>query len=495
MRRLLLFLSLLMILAPAGSFAEKPFDVDEYLSIDELAAAIVSRVPAAQKPVGSSTKKIRMAVVPVRAGKSRVVSGLTRRLGATERFFVLDPAATTAFVREKKQAGSAMVAEMMRTFGLDAVVAVREYPSDGKPLVLARIFFGEDGRQSDTLVALLALPGVEAAGEKTPAQEQGRWVSAPDLPIAARYVATADLDADGAAEYVFSDGERLHVYRIESAGWRKVWAEERGGIKGGGKHLALDVADVNGNNRPEIFVTVMDGGKVSSSVFEAQGETFQRIAEIPGFLRVLSYPERGVVLIGQEYSENRFYAGTPLEYAWSGSGYAAGAEFPLPKDVAPYGLAAADFGESSPLLVALDAKDRLRVYSRGTLVWESQEKYGATETTAVESTGDIYNVRQKVTIKGRIAVVDLDGDGKEDVLVPRNIGASVFTAANEAEIHGLAWTGARLERTLRIKGLPGRILDFQALQTAAGMQIIVLVDINGGMFSKPATRLMTYTMM
>ena len=81
------------------------------------------------------------------------------------------------------------------------------------------------------------------------------------------------------------------------------------------EQINVDSADINGNGRPEIFVTAMFGGKVFSYVIEFQEGGYRRIADVPGFLRVLQYPGKGAVLIGQAYDPVTFFAGQPKVYS------------------------------------------------------------------------------------------------------------------------------------------------------------------------------------
>jgi len=500
MKKILLAFLLLTALIASASASEKPFDVEEYATIDALAAAIASHFPGGQGEgkgmPAPAAKKIRLAIIPVRTGRTDMVPELARTMTASGRFDVLDAGKATAYLKDKQQAGPSLVKEMAKEFNLDSVIAVRTYPSAGKLLIVARIFHSADPRPPDTFAALLdygsrPVAGAEALPLAVSAREKG--VNAPDLPLAARYFATADLDGHGRTEYVFSDGERLSIYRLDSSTWKEVWVQSPDST-GGVKHLYLDVADVNGNGRPEIFVTFTKKGKVSSAIFEEQNGTYRRIAEMPVLVRVLLYPGKGPVLIGQEFDEKRFYGRTTKQYSWSGGTYVSVADFSLPREVNLYGFVIADFGEAHPLIVALNERNRLRVYSRETLIWESEERYGGTETLAVESTADIYDVEQKVSIKCRFFAVDIDGDGKEEILTPKNLAATSFFTAKEAEIRGMEWTGARLEQTVRIKEVPGAVLDFQMTrQNGTGVQLIALVEVRGGAFSRPGSRLITYS--
>lgn len=486
---LLLVALLLIFLLPRATLADRPYDIEEFGSVDELASTVVHEILAGVSPA-SGIKKIKLAVIPVGASRTGVFSALSRRLSAIEGLWLLEQAAATAFIEQKKEAGPLLIPEMMKTFGLDLIVTVREHPVEGKGLVLARIFYSEKGRQPATLSAFIPPVRMKMEGGGPIWSEDAEWTELPALPVAARYFESADLDGDGAAEYLFSDGERLFVYRLEASGWQEVWAEQPHTIKSMPRHIALSISDINGNGRPEIFVVAMERGRVSSSVWESRGNEFVRVSDMPGFLRAISFPGRGGLLLWQGFSENSFYAGVPREYVWTEKGYMPGPEFRLPKGAALFGFSVADFGEPSPLLVSLDEKGRFRIFSRDTTVWESQERYGAAETVAVESSADIYTIRQKAAIMGRVVALDIDMDGSDEIIIPRNVGATIFRTAREAEIHILSWTGARLEQTGYIKGLRGQVLDYQVVGTAReGLKILALVHRDGGAFSKPASRL------
>lgn len=493
MRNIIAILFFFAIVIPPHGFGRGDFDIEEYGSVDEFSAAVLSHIQRIHKSAARPGPKMRVAVIPVKSGRAGTASGIIRGIGISEDLSALDPATAAGFLRDKRQAGQDVLFEMIKTLELDAVVTVREYPSDEKQLVIARIFLADDLRAPVTLAGLIPVFGSGGGIEGPFLRDPGAWTASPDIPVAARYFVKADLDSDRRAEYVFSDSERLYVYRLEPSGWSEVWAEPGSGITGAGRHIALYAADIKKSGRPEIFVTYMEGGKVWSKVLDFKDKIPRLVARLSGFLRPVHRPGGGVVLIGQEYSEIGFYKDRPHEYIWNGVTYTQGPEFPLPKDVALYGFSFAEFGEYSPLLVAISDRDRLRVYSHDTLVWESRERYGAVETVAVEPEEDVYNFRSKVRPKGRVAVIDLDADGRDEIILPRNVGAGIFTDAKGAEMHGLSWAGARLEQVMLIKGLPGPVLDFDAASNAEGsLEITALVEMRKGIFSRPVTRLFTY---
>jgi hypothetical protein len=444
-------------------------------------------------------KKIHLALVPLRADRPEIIAELTERLNESGRCTVVDGEKVSAFLKDKPQKDSALIKEMGRVFSLDVVVAVGVYPSEGRYLVTSKIFYAEDARPLATIVATMSLATrKDALGEIrpffAPLKDEKSGAPAPALPFAAKHFVAADLDGDGTIEYVFSDGVRLHLYRQDPTGWREIWTEASPAISSRVQHLYLGAADINGTGRPQIFLTTMEDGKVSSSVLEASDGTYRRIVKTPGFFRVINYPGRGPMLIGQDFDPERFFVGTPKQYTWSGGKYNAGAEMPLPVGIGLYDFAFVNFGEPGLLLVAFDERDHVLVYSKGTVIWKSEERYqgGGTEVVLPAANADKGDL--KVKIKGKILALDIDGDGKDEILLPRNVGGTFFGWAKAAQLHALGWTGARLEQEWEIKDIPGAVLDLQAAASGKGpAQILTLVGSSGGLFKKKSVQLMVYS--
>jgi hypothetical protein len=447
----------------------------------------------------------------VKADSPELVAELIQRLSETGRFSVLAPEKAAAFLKDRKVRDSAMVREMGRALNLDAVVALSVYPTEGRFLVMARILYADDARLLDTIVALLASKArPESVAEIKPFFTQAKEEKAvtADLPFHARFFTAGDFDGDGNMEYAFSDGVRLHVYRQEPAGWKEVWTENiRGVAVEDIQHISLDAADINANGRPELFVTAMVRKTVVSYVTEWQDGAYRRIADVPGFLRVVSYPGRGTVLIGEDYDPVKFYAGQPKEYTWSGGKYAPGAPFPLPRDVGPYGFTFADFGESKLFLVAIDGDNKLVVYSGDARVWKSEEEFAGTDTvvlrpqtvvekmTSLPASDPTANTKaRQVRIKGRVLAMDVDGDGKQEIILPKHVGGFLSITSSEAELHALRWTGARLDGMWSVKDISGTVQDIAPSRRSDGAaQVRALVRSSGGLFTKETERVIMYT--
>lgn len=486
----------------------------EVVSVNDTSSTAVVRKKLRDPKPGDKAritpKKINLAIVPLTAARPEVVQGLSDRLTDYGRFTVLDKEKVAGFLKDRKQRDTSLIREMGRQFNLDAVATLGIYPTEGKVLVVARIFYAADASPLDTIIATIELKSKkDTLGEIKPffmpAKEEKSIT--PELPFDARYFTAADFEGDGRLEYAFSDGSKLHVYRHEPAGWREVWTETVPSASEGIQHINIDSADINGNGKPEIFVTAMLNGSVFSYVVEFQDGSFRRIADVPGFLRVVSYPGKNPMLLGQAYDPKTFYTGQPRLYSWQDGKYVPGAEFPLPKGVVLYGFTFASLGEERPLLVAFDDDDYLLVYSKDAVIWKSGEKYAAAVTSVYKPPTGIGAVLSKdaiqgdkslrVRIPGRVVAADINGDGRDEIIVPKNIGDTFLGigAIKEAEVVSLNWTGARLEQRWNIKDIPGAVLDFQLLRTdKGGTQILTLVRTKGSLFTKDRQQVMSYSM-
>ncbi len=453
-------------------------------------------------------KKINLAIVPVRADRPEIIQGITDRLNDLGRFSILSSDKVTSFLKDRKQRDSSLISEMSKAFNLDVIAAVGIYPAEGGKLLLTvRLFYADEARPLDTVVAMLDLKSKDVFGDIKPffAPVKEEQTSLPDLPVDVRFLAAADFEGIGSQQYAFSDGVRLHVYRREPTGWREEWTEPVLSGAGEIQHINLDVADINGNGRPELFVTAMQNGTVHSYVVEFRDGSYQRIADVPGFLRVIVYPGKGPILIGQDYNPRSFYSGKPRQYTWSDGHYVAGPELSLPRGVNLYGFIFATVGESSPLLIALDTKDHVLAYSGETLIWKSEDTYPSVGVSVVkpvtagaavisESLAETER-SSKVRIPGRILALDMNGDGRDEIVLPRNMeGNTFFGGYSQAEFVSLGWTGTRFEQRWSIKDVGGAVLDFQIRQQdKTSPQILALVKTLGGLFAADRVRVMSYS--
>jgi hypothetical protein len=91
-------------------------------------------------------------------------------------------------------------------------------------------------------------------------------------------------------------------------------------------------------------------------------------------------------------------------------------------------------------------------------------------------------------------VLDIDGDGKDEIIVPRNIKRKLFGGYKAAELHGLGWTGGKLEEKWGMKGISGSVLDIQGTKQDKGpAQVLALVKSKSWPFIKQNVRIMIFS--
>ena len=114
-------------------------------------------------------RKIGLAVVPLTTDRPELQQQFADQLAASGRFAVLESAKTSAFLKDRKFMDRAMIKSMGSALNVDAVVVLGLYPTEGRLMAMARIFYAEDGRQLDTIVALVdEKTGKDVLGEIKP---------------------------------------------------------------------------------------------------------------------------------------------------------------------------------------------------------------------------------------------------------------------------------------------------------------------------------------
>lgn len=464
--------------------------------------------PKAGDKARITPKKINLAVVPLQGDHPKIIQGLTERLSESGRFSVLAADKTAAFLAGRKERDTALLRDMSKEFSLDVVAACSTLPTEGgKVLLTAKLYYGGEARPFETIVAVIDLQEKkEIFSDVKPyfAPLLDDKTGSPEPAFPARFMVVSDFEQRGVVQYAFSDGQRLHVFKQDQTGWHEVWAEPVPADIEDRQHVNLDVADINGNGTPELFVTIVQKDKAFTVVVEYREGAYQRIAEVPAFLRVLFRPGTGTILIGRPYDAKTFFGGKTKTYVWSGSQYEADRELSLPKGLKLYGFIYLRTGEQHPVIAGFDDADRLVVYSRDTAIWKSEELYPAvgawiakavtTSSAVISESVAEWDRSEKVRIAGRLLAVDLDGDGKDEIIVPKNIKGTYLPSFVNAEFVNLSWNGTRLEQRWSIADVGGPVLDYQMLKgDGAGARILGLVQVSGGIFGKDRCRVQSYT--
>ena len=293
-----------------------------------------------------------------------------------------------------------------------------------------------------------------------------------ELDFGIRAMAVGDANGDGQSEVVVTDGKRVIIYQMKEGKLDSIWQE----ADNSHNHLALDMADINQNGTPEIFVTDYDKGLLRSYVLEYQAgsRNFVMIQDKLGyFLRVVDLPQ-GHRLIGQKLGVSEAFYGKPGLMKWDGSQYAAEKEMDLPSGISVYGFAVGDVNnDSRDEVVQIDGSEKLRVYgANGEIDWRSSDYYGGsnisfsrTSRDITAATGNVGGGLEQVRIRGRVLVADTDGNGVKEILVAQNMSSTGYLFPNSvvydsSSMASLEWDGIGYTDHWHTKKQDAYIADF-----------------------------------
>jgi hypothetical protein len=321
-----------------------------------------------------------------------------------------------------------------------------------------------------------------------------------EVPFKGVAMAAGELTGDGTTKLALTDGQHIVIYSLERTG-----IKEFARIAGSGQDnvIALDVADINGNGVPELFVTNYTKGGLRSYVLEYKDKSFKRIwSDAALHFRVLDEPGQGPQLYGQTGTPEAAFDGPVRKYAWQGSLYVPGATVPLPKQFNRiYGFSLADLdGDSVPETLILDNQDYLRIFDRnGRELYRSSDRYGGSEVTVEfdpARTGgsvraDIEPVQ--VAIQGRMYYQDILGEGKKQLILPRNTPSTGYMwktrLYDRGKVFGLSWDGIGMQQAWETRDMPGYIADYAMIDPeGSGSRKLVLLVVQTNLLGMGSSR-------
>ena len=320
-----------------------------------------------------------------------------------------------------------------------------------------------------------------------------------------------DVDGDGNQETVFISSNKVFVYRNAERVFAKV-AEVPG--RADNNFLGVDVADVNGNGKAEIFVTnlLTKSNTLGSFVLEWQGDGFATVAEKERwYYRVIELPSRGKVLVGQKRGTVNPFLGPTQELVWVNGRYEPVDTLEIPGNLNVFGFVMGDvMNNGSEAIVAFNENDRLQILTKaGSREWKSSEHYGGSanyielepkrQGTDEGTSEDMGKAR--LYLPQRLFLKDLDRDGKEEVLVVKNYAStgrlfSRFRHFGSSEIASLSWDGLGLGLNWKTKKIEGYVSDYAVADFDNDSQdeIIAVVVISRGapVFGKARSAIISY---
>jgi TolB-like protein len=281
-------------------------------------------------------------------------------------------------------------------------------------------------------------------------------------------VALGDVDGDKKIGTVIITPHSVLIYRFENGRFLKIHqlAESRGKY-----FIGVDVADINGNDVEEIFVTSLNNRKtqVLSFVLESNGKNYSKIVEnSPWLYRVADLAARGKILLGQRPKVNKPYSGTIFEMTWQNSAYEPENEIKTPRETSLIGFTLGDvLNNNQQAAVSYKTNDRICIIDlSGKVIWEGSERYGGSMVyyagPKIDGKGGA-RVENRLYFPMRLVVMKNKNNGNEVIAVKNYelVGHTLeFRKFTQAHIESFAWDGLGLAPKWRTRKISGHIRDY-----------------------------------
>jgi len=325
-----------------------------------------------------------------------------------------------------------------------------------------------------------------------PDDRQGFWMS-PKYGTEFRGMDIGDVNKDGRNEVVLIDVNNVMIYQKKG---NEFFLLNKIAGKKGENYLSVDVADINGNGVPEIFVTNFDYDHLESFVLEYQDGKYEKIASsLRWFMRVIHTGEAPVLLCQELSIDTTGYTGSLItgahflfrnpihEAVWSDGKYREGHRMKIPEGLPVYGLTLDTIEPGKPeRVVCLDDFDYLRVYEKtdkllqklsvfggaSEFLYKSDDTFGGSNSYIEMPTKAMLvdNDYPPQYINLRIITYDMNKDGKKELILVKNISSvggvmSRIKLYVSSEVYNLEWDGLGFIENWKTRKINGYVADYQ----------------------------------
>jgi hypothetical protein len=280
-------------------------------------------------------------------------------------------------------------------------------------------------------------------------------------------MAVGDLNKDGTLQVVAATDNTLMIHHL--AGGR-LELEKQLEYSSNHRIVSLDIADINGNGFPEIFVTSLtihlDG--LQSFVVEFNGSDYVTLADNQHYYyRVVETPDGSRTLMGQRTGKDPFDGPVYIMQA-DGNGYTRQKQVRLPRNTSVLSLVKGPVTtETSDQYVMINRFGRLVVTDDGgSQEWESSEKYGGTAHVWLMPSNDPdSSYRERIYIHPRLLFHNMTDKDKPEIVAVQNneFGGGAmgrYKRFKEGRIQVLSWNGIALAPLFQTQALQGWVSDF-----------------------------------
>jgi len=310
------------------------------------------------------------------------------------------------------------------------------------------------------------------------------YLKSPDLRLSdIASFDVGDIDGDGSPETILATDEKIYIYKdVLNRGDFSVVDVQK---YSKGKILGIDVADINGNGREEIYVSMVrhDGSSACSVVLEWTDGAYQPLANgLPYLLKVTTSTQEGKILLGQELTGSGFFDrqsqfmvpvfGQIHKMRWRDGKLLLSEPLPLKVEVCVLGVTFIDVnGDGVDEIAGFDRNDFLRLFNNsGGVVWTSTERLGRTAKFFPRYMGrHISDVEDRpddrVWVPPRLVASNVTGGTLPELVVCVNQeSVSVLSKLRffaKGAIFSLSWDGLDFVENWRTREMKGYVADYQ----------------------------------
>ncbi len=324
-----------------------------------------------------------------------------------------------------------------------------------------------------------AVIGVAGSGVVT--KGRGAKVTA-TVPVDMRTMAVGDVNGDGQKDILLLAGQDLLLYGIKDNALVQL---AKNSLPTNLVIHAVNLADLDGDGREEIYLSGTDGLYVSSTIMNYDPASgFQAISEnIPRYLRPVFLPGKGWRLAGQKRGMDKIDLVSPGVYLFTLDKkfkIIKEERIALPSSVNLFDFVYADLaGDGLYELVVVDQKEKMRVYNpNNELMWVSQKNFASSKIYLGPSRGGATSERDRrnftvrededrelIFVPTNIIVTDINKDGKQEIVVSEGTKTGLsflqrMRLYDSGAVVSLAWTDSAMVESWRTGNFRGYVAGY-----------------------------------